>query len=99
LRSLIKNLLNVRRLLVVLRAQLVLFKVNMMSCKRHIKISKCNLMLFGQAPLIHQVIPKLPKPVQIKDVKDVIILIIMLFVLKANIPMLSKCLYNLVMKL
>jgi hypothetical protein len=33
------------------------------------------------------------------NVKDITILILMLFVLKANIPMLSKCLYNLVMKL
>jgi hypothetical protein len=31
-RSLIKNLFKARRLLVVSRAQLVLFKVNMMSC-------------------------------------------------------------------
>jgi hypothetical protein len=49
-RSLIKNLLKARRLLIVSRAQLVLFKVNMISCQRHIKIIKCNLMLFGQAP-------------------------------------------------
>jgi hypothetical protein len=53
LRILIKNLLKAGRLLVVSRAQLVLFKVNMMSCKRLIKILKCNLMLFGQAPLKH----------------------------------------------
>jgi hypothetical protein len=92
LRSLIKNLLKARRLLVVSRAQLVLFKVNMTSCKRHIKILKFILMLFGQAPLINQVIPKLPKPLQAKDVKDVIIFILMLFVLKFNILMLSKCL-------
>jgi hypothetical protein len=64
----------------------------MISCKRYIKILKYNLMLFGQAPLINQVIPKLPKPLQAKDVKDVIILILMLFVLKANILILSKCL-------
>jgi hypothetical protein len=70
----------------------VLFKVNMMSYKRHIKILKCNLMLFGQVPLIHQVIMKLPKHLQVNDVKDVIILILILFVLKANIPMLRKCL-------
>jgi hypothetical protein len=70
----------------------------MMSYKRHIKILKCNLMLFGQAPLNHQVIPKLPKPLQAKDVKDVIILILMLFVIKANLERLSKCLQNLVMK-
>jgi hypothetical protein len=70
----------------------VLFKVNMMSYERHIKILKYNLMRFGQAPLINQVIPKLPKPLQAKDVKDVVILIVMFFVLKANILMLSKCL-------
>jgi hypothetical protein len=92
LRSMIKNLLKARRLQVVSRAQLVLFKVNMMSCKRHIKILKCNLMLFAQAPLRPQVISKLPKPLQAKDVKAVIILILMLFVLKANIPMLGRCL-------
>jgi hypothetical protein len=70
----------------------MLFKVNMMSGKRHIKILKCNLMIFGQAHLTPQVTPKLPKPLQANDVKDVIILILMLFVLKANIPMLRKCL-------
>jgi hypothetical protein len=64
----------------------------MMSCKRHIKILKCNLMLFSQVPLINQVIPKLLNPLQAKDVKDVIILILMLFVLKVNILILSKCL-------
>jgi hypothetical protein len=90
LRSLTKNLLKVRRLHVVLRAQLVLLKVNMMSCKRHIKIFKCNLMLFGQAPLKHQVIPKLPKLLQAKVLKDGITLILMLFVIKANHPRLSK---------
>jgi hypothetical protein len=51
-----------------------------------------NLMLFSQATLIHQMISKLPKPLQAKGVKDVIILILMLFVLKANIPMFTKCL-------
>jgi hypothetical protein len=64
--NLIKNLLKARRLHIVLRAQLVLFKVNMMSWKRHIKILKCNLMLFDQAPLKHQVIPKVPKLLQAK---------------------------------
>jgi hypothetical protein len=63
-----------------------------MSCKRHIKILKSNLMLFGQVPLINQVISKVPKPLQAKDVKDIAILIFMLFVLKVNILMLSKCL-------
>jgi hypothetical protein len=80
---LIKKLLKARRLHVVSRAQLVLFKVNMMSYKKHMKILKCNLILFSQAPLKHQVILKLPKPLQARDVKDVIILILMLFVLKA----------------
>jgi hypothetical protein len=61
-----------------------------MSCKRHIKIFKCNLMLFGQAPLKHQVISKLPKLLQAKVLKDVITLILMLFVIKANHPRLSK---------
>jgi hypothetical protein len=48
--SLIKNLCEARRLSLVLRAQVVLFKIHMMSYKRLIKILKCNLMLFGQAP-------------------------------------------------
>jgi hypothetical protein len=95
-RSLIKNLLKARRLLVVSRAQLILFKINMMSCKRHIKIMKCNLMLFGQVSLTNQVILKLPKPLQ---ANDVIILILMLFVFKVNILMLSRCLYKLMMML
>jgi hypothetical protein len=60
--------------------------------KRLIKILKCNLMLFGQTPLKHQVSLKLLKPLQAKDVKDIIILILIFFVLKANIPMLNKCL-------
>jgi hypothetical protein len=64
----------------------------MISYKRHIDILKCNLMLFGQAPLINQVISKLPKPLQVKDVKDVIIMILTLFMLKGSILMLSKCL-------
>jgi hypothetical protein len=64
----------------------------MMSCKRLIKILKYNLMLFGQAPLKHQVSPKLLKLLQARDAKDVIILILMLFVLKDNFLMLSKCL-------
>jgi hypothetical protein len=64
----------------------------MMSCKRHIKILKCNLMLFGQVPKNHKVIPKLLKSVQAKVVKDAIILILTLFVIKANLTRLSKCL-------
>jgi hypothetical protein len=73
------NLLKARRLHVVSRAQLVLYKVKMVSCKRHIKILKCNLMLFDQAPLKYQVILKLPKQRQANVVKDVIILILMIF--------------------
>jgi hypothetical protein len=92
LRSLIKKFLKARRLHIVSRAQLVLFKVNMMYCKRHMNILKYNLMLFSQAPLKHQVILKLPKPLQAKVVKDVIILILMIFVIKANHQRLSKCL-------
>jgi hypothetical protein len=68
----------------------VLFKTHMMSCKRLIKILKCNLMFFGQAFQNLLVHPKLPKPPLAMVIKDAIILILMLFVLKANIPMLSK---------
>jgi hypothetical protein len=46
MRNLNKNLLKARRLLLVSRAQLVLFKNLMMSYKRLIRILKCNLMLF-----------------------------------------------------
>jgi hypothetical protein len=87
-----KNLLKARRLLLVLRAQLVLFEINVMSYKRHIKILKCNLMLFSQAPQKYQVIPKLLKLLQAKVVKDVIMLILALFVIKTNLLRLSKCL-------
>jgi hypothetical protein len=86
------NLLKARRLSLVSRAQLVLFKVNMMSCKRHIKILKCNLMLFGQGPLNPQVILKLSKPLQAKVVKGATMLILMLFMIKVNLPRLRKCL-------
>jgi hypothetical protein len=82
---LIKNLLLARRLLLVLRVQLLLFKVNIMSYKRHIKILKCNLMPFGLAPQNRQVIPKLLKLLQAKVVKDAIILLLTLFVIKANL--------------
>jgi hypothetical protein len=50
MRSLTNNLRKARRLSLVSSAQVVLFKIHMTSCKRHIKILKCNLMLFGQAP-------------------------------------------------
>jgi hypothetical protein len=79
-----------RRLSLISRAQVVLFKTHMMSYKRLIKILKCNLMLFGQTlqSLLSQ--PKLAKPPLAMVMKDAIILILMLFVLKANIPILSK---------
>jgi hypothetical protein len=83
-----KNLLKERRLSLVSRAQVVLFKTRMTSCKRLIKILKCNLMLFGQTHQNLQVHPKLPRPPVGMVVKDAIILT--LFELKANIPMLSK---------
>jgi hypothetical protein len=51
MRGLIKNLHKARRRSIVSRAQVVLFKIHMMSYKRLIKILKCNLMLFGQASL------------------------------------------------
>jgi hypothetical protein len=47
-------------------------------------------MLFGQALQNLQANLKLPKPPLARVVKDVITLILMLFVLKANIAMLSK---------
>jgi hypothetical protein len=85
-----KNLPKARSLSLVSRAQVVLFKTHMMSCKRLIKILKCNLMLFGQALQSLQVHPKLPKHPIAMVVKCAIILILMLFVLKANTPMLNK---------
>jgi hypothetical protein len=51
MRSLTKDLHKVRRLSLVSRAQVVLFKIHMVPCKRFIKFLMCNLMLFGQAPL------------------------------------------------
>jgi hypothetical protein len=48
------------------------------------------LMLFRQAHQNLQAHPKLPKPPLAMVVIDAIILILMLFMLKANIPMLSK---------
>jgi hypothetical protein len=85
-----KILPKVRRLSLVSRAQVVLFKTRMMSYNRLIKILKCNLMLFEQALQNFLAHPKLPKPPLTMVVKDAIILILMLFVLKANILMLSK---------
>jgi hypothetical protein len=68
----------------------VLFKTHMMPCKRLIKILKYNLMLFEQALQSLQAHPKLPKPLLAMVVKDAIMLILMLFVLKVNTPILSK---------
>jgi hypothetical protein len=45
-----KELAKYKELSLVSRAQVVLFKTRKMSYKRLIKIMKCNLMLFGQAP-------------------------------------------------
>jgi hypothetical protein len=59
MRSLTKNLCKARRLSLVSIDQVVRFKIHMMSYKRFIKILKCNLMLFGQAPLSLQTIIKL----------------------------------------
>jgi hypothetical protein len=70
----------------------MLFKTHIMSCKRLIKILKCNLMLFGQALLNLQAHSKLPKSPLPRAMKDAITLILMLFVLKDNISMLSKLL-------
>jgi sulfite reductase alpha subunit-like flavoprotein len=61
MRSLTKNLRKVRRLSLVSRAQVVLFKIHMTSYKRLIKILKYNLMLFGQAPPGFQTTMKLPQ--------------------------------------
>jgi hypothetical protein len=63
MRSLIKNLRKARRLSLVSRAQVVLLKIHMMSCKILIKILKCNLMLFGQAP------PSLQTTMKLSQVK------------------------------
>jgi hypothetical protein len=70
----------------------VLFKTHMMSCKRLIKILKCNLMPSGQALQNRQARLKLPKPPLAMLLKDAIILILMLFMLKANNKILSKLL-------
>jgi hypothetical protein len=85
-----KNLPMARRLSLVSRAQVVPSKTRMISCKRVIKILKCNLMLFSQALQSLQIHLKLPKPPLAMVVKDAIILILMLFVLKANILLMSK---------
>jgi hypothetical protein len=50
-------------------------------------------MLFGQALQNLLAHLKLAKPPLAVVMKDAIILILILFVLKANIPILSKCLY------
>jgi hypothetical protein len=48
MRILPKNLPMARRLSLISRAQMVIFKTYMMSYKRLIKILKCNFMLFGK---------------------------------------------------
>jgi hypothetical protein len=82
-----RNLTKVRRPSLVSRAQLVLFKTRMMSYKILIKILKCNLILFRKALQNLQAHPKLAMVV-----KDSIILILMLFMQKANNKILSKLL-------
>jgi hypothetical protein len=78
----------------------VLFKRLMTSCKRPIKILKCNLMLFGQAVyLLHQMISIEKKLLLAMVVKYVIILMSMLSLLMANNQMLSKFVLSLVIKL
>jgi hypothetical protein len=63
----------------------------MIFCKRLIKILKCNLIFFEKALQNLLANPKLPKPPLAMVLKGVIILLIlMLFVLKSNVPMLSK---------
>jgi hypothetical protein len=64
------NLLKVRRLSLVSRAQVVIFKTHMTSCKILIKILKCNLILFEQALQslqAHLKLPKSPLPMIVKD--------------------------------
>jgi hypothetical protein len=79
---------------------LVLFKRLMTSCKRLIRILKCNLMLFGQALyLFHQMISIEKKLLLAMVVKYVIILMSMLSLLMANNQMLSKFVLSLVIKL
>jgi hypothetical protein len=78
----------------------VLFKRLMTSCKRLIRILKCNLILFGQAVyLLHQMISIEKKLLLAMVVKYVIILMSMLSLLMANNQMLSKFVLSLVIKL
>jgi hypothetical protein len=63
MRSLTKNLRKERILSLFSIAQVVLFKIHMISYKRFIKILKCNLILFGQAP------PSLPTTMRLTQVK------------------------------
>jgi hypothetical protein len=92
MKSLFKNLAKAMRLSLALRDSVVLFKTRMIPYKRLIKILKCNLILFKQTLKNLLAHAKLSKPPLSIVVKDAIILMLMLFVLKANIPMLSKCL-------
>jgi hypothetical protein len=69
----------------------VLFKNLMMSCKRLMRILKCNLMLFDQVPLLIPLVISIDlKRPQATVVIDAITWILMLFVLKVNILMLRK---------
>jgi hypothetical protein len=69
----------------------VLFKNLMMSCKRLMRILKCNLMLFDQVPLLTPLVISIDlKRPQATVVIDAITWILMLFVLKVNILMLRK---------
>jgi hypothetical protein len=95
-----KNLPKARRLPLVSRAQLMLFKRLMPSCKRLIRILKCNLMLFDQAlRLLHQMILIEQKFLLAMVVKDVIILMSMLFLLMNNNQMLRNFVLSLVINL
>jgi hypothetical protein len=78
------------RLSLVSRDQVMLFKTRMISYNRLIKILKCNLMLLGQALQNLLAHLKLTNHPLAMVVTDDIILILMIFVPKANISMLSK---------
>jgi hypothetical protein len=65
----------------------------MISCKRLIRILKCNLMLFDQVPLLIPLVMSIELKHPLATVViNAIMLTLMLFVLKANILILSKCL-------
>jgi hypothetical protein len=69
----------------------VLFKKLMMPYKRLIRILKYNLMLFGQVPLLLPLVISIELKCPLATVViDATILILMFFLLKANITMLFK---------